>query len=115
MTSHKRTLKFPAKAPPRPGMPKPWMVLTDGQLFWGQQWEMVNMAYRRPRHAMGPLQGGGGFAVTLCYGREAVFYELRQAKDLRGLDLGWRLLDFEGTGKDAQLIVRGDVRWQANS
>jgi len=75
-----------------------WHVLTDGEQFWGQRWEVMNTALRRPRSVMGDLQ-----AATLCNVSEhhdGVEDESRLAKAILGINLYAVEVDFKVPGKD---------------
>jgi hypothetical protein len=76
-----------------------WHVLTDGERYWGQQWEIYNTALRRPRSVMGDLQD-----ATLCIG-DGIEAEIRLARSILGIDAHAVTVEIEGRGPKAAKIV----------
>jgi len=86
-----------------------WHVLTDGEQFWGQRWEVMNTALRRPRSVMGDLQG-----ATLCNvseHRDGVRDESRLAKAILGIELYAVEVDFiKERGKETKVVLKDQIR-----
>jgi hypothetical protein len=76
-----------------------WHVLTDGERYWGQAWEIFNNALRRPRSVMGELQD-----ATLCTG-DGIEDETRRARAILGIDVHAVPVEIEGKGPKAAKIV----------
>lgn len=85
-----------------------WHVLTDGTGFWGQKWEVMNTALRRPRSVLGGLQ-----EATLCNvskHRDETRDESRLALAILGVELYAVEVDFvREPGKDVQLVLKGQA------
>lgn len=81
-------------------------VLWDGQQFWGQRWEIYNSSLRRPRHGLGLLNDDPAFKVRLCYGLQEATWEHRQARELCGLNLQLKAVEFSGERQDTRILLR---------
>ena len=83
-----------------------WYVLTDGENFWGQQWEVYNASLRRPRHCMGPLNEDRAFKARLCHGLQEAAWEQRRARDICGLELGVKEVEFSSERQEARILIK---------
>lgn len=82
-----------------------WYVLSDGTGFFGRQWEHYNGSLRRPRHAMGALNGDSSFTPLYVKGCSWVDAEIRSAWDLLGVHVYPVKAVVSGSGEKARFTI----------